>query len=442
MIRIKIPQNNIPEREYIIDVLFTEFLGIEYIIEYHLEDYYLITFNNKKLIIKDFFFNILGENKYLDISNLPTKINHLKNSYTGNKSLPVIYGTDFLEIDDTTIISHQDIFASSFFMLTRWEEFVNPIRDKYERFPGVESVAYKFQFIDFPVVNEYANYLWLLIKKNGYEGNIKSRRFRIIPTCDVDHLFLYTDLTALKYVVRQYLKKRSFTKACKEVILYSKTKIDYNHDPYFSFLKMMETAEKYDNQYNFFFLMGKNTEFDNKFLLEGEVFSNLLAEINQRGHIVGFHPGFDTYNNPILWNELKQKFDSYVGKVTVRGRQHFLRFDNPITWRIWDDNNMNWDSTLLYPDVIGFRSGSCYNYTTFDIIKRKKLKLQEYPLIIMDAALKWYLRMSQEKAIEEVKRIKNIVRNYNGDFVFLWHNSGFFYPDWVTPEKVHETLFQ
>lgn len=48
----------------------------------------------------------------------------------------------------------------------------------------------------------------------------------------------------------------------------------------------------------------------------------------------------------------------------------------------------------------------------------------------------------QEKAIEEIKRMKNIVKNYNGDFVFLWHNSGFFYPDWERSETVNESLFE
>mgnify|MGYP000971870045 CR=1 FL=1 len=45
-----------------------------------------------------------------------------------------------------TIICEADVFASCFFMLTRWEEYVNKNRDKHDRFSANESLAYKQGF--------------------------------------------------------------------------------------------------------------------------------------------------------------------------------------------------------------------------------------------------------------------------------------------------------
>ena len=64
---------------------------------------------------------------------------------------------------DGTVVLYADMIAAAFFMLSRWEETVVPIRDEHDRFPGTASVAYKQGFLDRPVVDEYALILreWL-----------------------------------------------------------------------------------------------------------------------------------------------------------------------------------------------------------------------------------------------------------------------------------------
>ena len=57
MTKIIIPKNNIKERIYILDVLFNEFIGIEYNFELaDVQNYKIILRNGKKLIIEDHFF--------------------------------------------------------------------------------------------------------------------------------------------------------------------------------------------------------------------------------------------------------------------------------------------------------------------------------------------------------------------------------------------------
>ena len=56
--KIFIPNNNINERKYIIDILLEEFLGLEYNIEIKdIQNYEIILDNGNKLTIEDNFFN-------------------------------------------------------------------------------------------------------------------------------------------------------------------------------------------------------------------------------------------------------------------------------------------------------------------------------------------------------------------------------------------------
>ena len=56
MIKIKIPNNNLNERKYIIDVLFGEFLGLEYEIKVeNRKDYEIVLENGNTIIFEDSF---------------------------------------------------------------------------------------------------------------------------------------------------------------------------------------------------------------------------------------------------------------------------------------------------------------------------------------------------------------------------------------------------
>lgn len=59
MIKITVPKDNIAERNYIIDVIFEEFLGLDYTIEFkeNISEWKIELENGGKIIIEDHFFN-------------------------------------------------------------------------------------------------------------------------------------------------------------------------------------------------------------------------------------------------------------------------------------------------------------------------------------------------------------------------------------------------
>jgi hypothetical protein len=190
MLKIYIPDNNTLEREYIINILFLEFLGLNFdiLIDQSIS-YYSICFGENEIVIRDHFFKYFpSELTYINKDALPTKLDFVKNEFIIENNIPVIYGTDEILITGNKILCGIDIFASSFFMLTRWEEYVTNVRDVHSRFPGTESIAYKHGFLDRPIVNEYAEMLWKMLMRLGYSGDRKLRSFELFLTHDIDHL--------------------------------------------------------------------------------------------------------------------------------------------------------------------------------------------------------------------------------------------------------------
>ncbi|MFX0132668.1 MAG: polysaccharide deacetylase family protein [Candidatus Hodarchaeota archaeon] len=443
MITISIPHNFLPERIYIIDLFFNEFLGVNYrIIPKNIRNYELSLQNSKKLIINDCFFSNYGDHfEYLKIENIPSKVKYLKNTFLVEDNIPVIFGTDEMIISTKEIKCGIDIFASSFFMLSRWEEYVDKTRDAHNRFPVHASLAYKNAFLDRPIVNEYLEMLWNMLINLGYEGNRKTRSFKFIITHDIDlPLMWISPKLFIRNFAADLIKRHTILGAAKTMRSYILSKVGLENDPFDTFDLLMDLSEDNGAQSNFNLMSEGNSIYKKNYTLDDIFIRKLIKKILKRGHKIGFHPSYETYNNRELWSIEYKKLSSIIPEEIKTGRQHFLRFEVPITWQIWNDNRMTYDSTLNYPEKEGFRCGICYEYSIFNILSRKKLELKESPLIIMDQNFIAYQIVTSDVMLQKLQILMSKIKKYKGNFVILWHNSSFNVNPWIEYHKVYKRI--
>lgn len=443
MIEITISDNYTAEKSYILTVIFKHFLGLDILITLDdVTDYVIVLNDKKKIKIRDEFFGSLHGSSYLNVKNIPRSVAYVKNQFS-EKSLPVIYGTDELITTENEITCGIDIFASSFFMLTRWEEYVNQVRDVFNRFPAKASLAYNEGFLDRPVVNEYVEMLWNMLKYLGIKQERKQRNFEMMLTHDVDFTYRWDNPQRfLRIVAGDLLKRRSLREAMTTFSSYYSVKRGTTRDPFDNFDWLMDLSEKRNIQSRFYFMSGGETKFDNHYNIYSEKTTEIIKNIKKRGHIIGFHPSFNTYNNADLWKYEKEKLENVLQSPITEGRQHYLRFEAPITWQIWEDNNMVLDCTVGYADKEGFRCGCCYPFPVFDVISRKTLKLMEYPLIVMEGTFVTYQSIEPRNMFDKVLKLMRTVKEYNGTFVFLWHNSSFNSPTYAEYQYIYEEILR
>jgi len=421
--KITIHNNFFAEKQYIIEVLLSEYLGLKYKLETGSEHSYKITFKNgRTLTFEDAFFKHFNEQEgYLHQKNIPTKIYGLSTMFTLEEQMPVIFGSGEVENSTEHVKYGVDIFAGAFFMLTRWEEYANPVRDAHDRFPVAASLAYKFDFLLRPIVNEYTQLLWNLIKFLSPRKRRKKRVFSALLTHDVDTPYLWNKSTRGLKTIAGDLLKRQNVKAAKQHLNYLKK----GKDPFDTFDALMDLSEKHGLQSYFFFIAGGNTKYEGDYSIKDKKIQQLIARINERGHQIGLHPSYDTYKNIERLKSEKEALQAASPQAVQGGRQHFLRFAAPHTWQDWEDAGLSWDSTMGYAGHIGFRCGTCYPFPVFNVLSRQKLQLVEHPLLVMEVSLfsQQYMQLDQPTALDYVEEIIQTVRQYNGEFVLLWHNS-------------------
>ena len=142
-----------------------------------------------------------------------------------------------------------------------------------------------------------------------------------------------------------------------------------------------------------------------------------------QGFEIGFHPGYDTFNDPERLAEEKDRLDAVLGKTQYGGRQHFLRFQVPNTWRHWEQIGLTYDSTMTYADHEGFRCGTCHPFRPFDVEQNRELDLWEWPLIVMDGTLRQYRGLTPEQGQARILELARRCKQVGGTFTLLWHNS-------------------
>jgi len=431
--KIKVNSNWSAEREYVLNQIFLEFLGIEIEIEKYEnapQNHYTIILNNSEILINDSFFADPNNSlSYLRIDNIPTSIKWERLNYSENK-LPIIYGDSDI---DTQVVNGRiiikcglDIFASIYFMLTRWEEYVIPDRDKHGRFEGVNSTAYINNFLEIPVVNYYLDVLWNMLKKCDQSILKKQRKYKLHLTHDVDNIKKYTNpYRFIKSFIGQVIKG-NLLNAIFMLPQYIKVMLGYGIDPYYTFEYIISLSNRYNLRSIFFFLCQLDNEYDSRYNVTSNEVKTLINLIESNKCDIGIHPSYKSSECDELLKKELTRYRKIFNKSKIISRQHYLKLSIPKTFVNLSQNLVSVDYSLGYADKVGFRCGVCYPYRLFDFIDRKQLDIYEYPLLVMDNTIFDYNSYNFIEAKEKIYKICKQVRAFQGDFVFLWHNTRFF----------------
>ncbi len=450
-ITVSLPANHYNSRKYTCEVLFMYFkdVHLEFEVDEQTEIYKFKLDNGKELHIHDF--TAACDENFAQISTpYPGEIPKIDQVQFAtleidNESLPYVslFGQPGFESFENKFHLHTDIIAGSFFMLSGFEEFMQPeVKDEHGRFSDEASLAVQAEFTHRPVVNEYIEMLRRIMSKLRDKPFAYLREYRTFVTHDVDEIYRLRPLSkAMKRLGGDLLVRRNLKEAfitLKQTVL---SFLTVQKDPADIFDYFMDVSEKYGLYSHFYFICGRPGEEDFQYDIDSPKVKNIIQNIRSRRHHIGFHASYGTpgdFNQ--FTTELKrlQKVCGSDQKIT-EGRQHFLRLRIPDVWQDWDNAKLKVDSSMGYHNYWGFRRGICYEYPVFDLAKGEKLNLLERPLIVMEVALKRQFPDPKDFKNQFFEAV-NTVRKYDGDFVLLWHNSNINHPYWREHAAFYEEL--
>lgn len=312
-----------------------------------------------------------------------------------------------------------DIFASAFFFVTRYEEYLPHLRDQYDRFDAKYSFAFKNGFLRKPMVNNYAAFLFDLIEKKYPELKIKRTKYEYLNTIDIDNAWAY----------RQKGLVRTTAASVKDILtfnfknLYKRIAVLLGNkkDPYDNYQYLWDLQDKYNLKSLYFFLLADYGLNDKNVPVWSNKFQSLIKAISDKAKI-GIHPSFGSNRKPEKLAKEIERLNKISKFEVIRSRQHFLILNMPETYRRLIQHEIKEDYSMGFASEVGFRASICTPYPFYDLDREEKTGLQLYPFAVMEATLKFYMDTQPDEACKIIDDLISEVKNVNGLFISLWHN--------------------
>jgi len=344
---------------------------------------------------------------------------------------PILFGEPYSEQIGETCVIHADLIASTFFLISRYEELIRrKERDVHGRFPGKESLPYRAGFIDRPLVDEYGKLLRAQLREvccNIPEPPAKIKKMYL--THDLDQIAHFRNVRSLiGGFLRGIKRPKEGNKALKSFFG------GLRYDPWYTFPFLY----KLDNEVmtklgkerceSIIFIRsggGKRKE-DKPFsnLIHPD-YKNLIRYSKRKGILIALHTSYDAGVNPSLIADEKKKLDHFTRTKTTYNRNHYLDSREPEDMQALLDAGITDDFTLGYADMAGFRLGTCRPVKWINLKTKEVTSLTLHSLAIMDGTLddKRYMYMNAHDAYQYCEQLINCVESYNGELVLLWHNT-------------------
>lgn len=395
-----------PRIDYVVNFIFKNILGLDFIITNKLNDLNGIVVNYSKKYLEIDSYQIypsgfLEDNNWEFANHMPVKSD---SSYFFSQS-----------IGDHNF----DLLSAVFFLVSRMEEYNNENYDKHHRFNSLDSILVKLNLEKKPIIDIWC-YDLLKTLNDKFKTTIKSTKsFYQFCTFDIDNAYAFKHKSNKRYI-GSFLKDLFFLRIYK---LKQRVKliIGSKKDPYDNYDYIQSFCEMYNLKSIFFFLIGDYSKMDRNINFKNPALIKLIKSL-LNDYKIGIHPSYNSFNNlSTLKKEISRLNDITSGPITM-SRFHYLRFSLPESYQILIEAEIKEDYSMGYVDRIGFRAGTCTPFYFYDLKNEKASELKIIPFAYMDGVLNDKLKYSTEHAKSIIKKLKENVKQVNGQFNSVWHN--------------------
>lgn len=349
------------------------------------------------------------------------------------KGLPVFFPTS----SDSDLPF--DIFAASFFLVTRYEEYLEFKPDEYGRFQASSSLAFKNGFLGIPVVDLWAKEMSRIFLKRFQSLVFKRNEYKALLTIDTDQPFAFLGKSMLRSIGGLFrdIKSNAGHLADRYRILSREEK-----DPFEVFDYMTDCIEKGSADVRFFFPVGDHSKYDKNPSWKNNEYRKLIRKIADK-YKTGLHPSFYAAGSFELINNEAVRLKTILGKDIIISRFHYIRFFIPQSLRDILIAGILEDYSMGYPEEPGFRAGIARPYYFFDVSEDTQTNLKIIPFQVMDATLYNYKKLDPVASKNVILKLIDETRKVGGLFVSIWHNTSLLdNRDWQDWREIFEIMLK
>lgn len=324
---------------------------------------------------------------------------------------PVLPDNIRISGDKGKIVIHDDIVMSTFFLLSRYDEYSQPhAKDQFNRFCSESSFLGSKGLLRTPIIDQYTEFVYKLLNQPT-----PKREQRIYLTHDIDIISHYHTLRGFCGGIFRALCKHGYDSV--STVMHAAQNIE--KDPAYTF-KMIEEMDATLQKGEVIYFVKPNRACNR---YDRPAYS--LSSLPKLNGTIGLHSLYETYDNTSLLSE------PYTSGIPHKyHRAHYLRILPPTEMDNYVKAGITDDFTIAYADAPGFRLGTTRPSKAIDPATAKVLPLTMHPLTIMDTTLidTRYLNLDYNQALKLCLSLFETIDRHQGDTTLLFHNNSFANP--------------
>lgn len=313
-----------------------------------------------------------------------------------------------------------DLFASAFYLLSRYDEFLATETDKHGRIRGRDTIMMKYKTPDVPLVDMYAYVLKKALSERYPDMVFATRSFQYHCTIDVDMAYKYRGKTLFRRVGGFFRSLLNLNFA--EIQEAAEVRNGHLQDPYDTFSYIRDVAAQFHFPVTYFWLLGEYSAQDKNIPVSNKQFRSLINKVSSAA-AYGIHLSYRTFLSPTRIPKEKKLLEDITGGPVSRNRFHYLRYRLPESYRLLMDHHIFEDYSMGYSTQVGFRAGTCTPFHFFDLSQNEVTRLKVFPFAYMDAAMRYHMKYLPEQALKKMMKITDAVRAVDGSLYVVWHNN-------------------
>ncbi len=312
-----------------------------------------------------------------------------------------------------------DIFAASFYLLSRYEEYLPHVKDGKGRYPAAESLAFQHNFLELPIVDMWAYKLKAVIQQSFEEIKFPPKKMVLHNLISVQRPFAYNQKGFFRSFMcyLQDLLKGKF----KNNFYRTQVLLGIRKDPYDTFTWIINIAKRSTSKMTAFFLLGENEEYQDSLNTHRTAFQLLVKYVADYKEVGLLYSASSLTKFATLQEEVK-RMENTINRNVISAKQSNYFVNLPDNYRNLIELEIKKDFTMAYYDTPGFRAGTCTPFLFYDLDFEIKTPLILHPVAVASTALQ---HKNGAEIKDKVQELMQNVTNVNGVFSVVLSNENF-----------------
>jgi hypothetical protein len=312
-----------------------------------------------------------------------------------------------------------DIFSASFYLMSRYEEYLPHVKDTMGRFPYTESLAYRERFLQEPVVDIWAYKFKKILLKLFPKLVFPLKEMKIHNVVDASKPYAFLQRGFFRSVMG--FSSDLWKLKMRSIIDRSQVLMTLRKDPNDTFNWIINTARRSVCKHTLFFRLGDSSDYTDGMDTKSRKFKLLVKFISDYKE-VGLIFSSETLVDYEKIKKEKEDMEDITNRILMSSMNAHYIVNLPAIYRNLVELEVERDFTMVYENEVGFRAGTCTPFLFYDLDSETKTPLIIHPIAFTTNAFE---KKYESEINKTFKKLFDSVDRVNGTFSVVFSNRDF-----------------